>query len=323
MLGPPGVASDDRTRSAGARSERSAAAGSSRCAQHRACARQPRSSASSRRSSCSPSSHGSSARAPWATSCSPWPWLRSSGRSPVSAWTAWLLRDMAREREPAIDRLFWNMVAFKFCAGVAGVAFVGAGGLACSAIPDRSSSWWPSSGCRFIVVLIGSSAQTVFQAYERMEYYFYSAVPNKILAALFGIVAPGRGRAESWPWRSAISRPRCLAWCLAMLILGWPLRPAPGRLRPGAVAGAGPNERAVRTPGGAGSDHLPHRHRAAVPVHHQRDRGRVRRGLPRPGGHALPGLVGGHLGAAHVLLPPAGQTTRRWRGCSRARSSSS
>ena len=57
-----------------------------------------------------------------------------------------LLRDVAREREPAIDRLFWNMVAFKFWPAWPGFR------CRCwrsgySAIRTPSSSWWPSSGC--------------------------------------------------------------------------------------------------------------------------------------------------------------------------------
>jgi O-antigen/teichoic acid export membrane protein len=137
-----------------------------------------------------------------------------------------LLRDVAREREPAIDRLFWNMVAFKFCAGLAGVA------LSVLAVwllgySDTVQQLVAILGLSFIVVLIGSSAQTVFQAYERMEYYFYSAVPNKILAALFGLGALvlGGGIVAVAVGNLAAA---LLALVLAMLILGWRFaRPSP------------------------------------------------------------------------------------------------
>jgi O-antigen/teichoic acid export membrane protein len=137
-----------------------------------------------------------------------------------------LLRDVAREREPAIDRLFWNMVAFKLSAGVAGV------GLAVLAVWLLGYSATVQQlvailGLSFIVVLISSSPQTVFQAYERMEYYFYAAVPNKILAALFGIGALvlGGGIVAVAVGNLAAA---LLALVLAMLILGWRFaRPSP------------------------------------------------------------------------------------------------
>lgn len=137
-----------------------------------------------------------------------------------------LLRDVAREREPAIDRLFWNMVAFKFCAGVAGVTF-SVLAVWLLGYSDTVQQLVAILGLSFIVVLIGSSAQTVFQAYERMEYYFYSAVPNKILAALFGIaaLAAGGGIVAVAVGNLAAA---LLALVLAMLILGWRFaRPSP------------------------------------------------------------------------------------------------
>jgi O-antigen/teichoic acid export membrane protein len=137
-----------------------------------------------------------------------------------------LLRDVAREREPAIDRLFWNMVAFKFSAGLAGVA------LSVLAVwllgySETVQQLVAILGLSFLVVLVSSSPQTVFQAYERMEYYFYAAVPNKILAALFGIGALvlGGGIVAVALGNLAAA---LLALVLAMLILGWRFaRPAP------------------------------------------------------------------------------------------------
>jgi O-antigen/teichoic acid export membrane protein len=137
-----------------------------------------------------------------------------------------LLRDVAREREAAIDRLFWNMVAFKLSAGVTGVA------LAVLAVwllgySDTVQQLVAILGLSFIIVLVSSSAQTVFQAYERMEYYFYAAVPNKILAALFGIGALvlGGGIVAVALGNLAAA---LLALVLAMLILGWRfMRPSP------------------------------------------------------------------------------------------------
>jgi O-antigen/teichoic acid export membrane protein len=137
-----------------------------------------------------------------------------------------LLRDVARERERAIDRLFWNMVVFKLAAGLAGVA------LSVLAVWLLGYSSTVQQlvvilGLSFLVVLISSSAQTVFQAYERMEYYFYSAVPNKILAALFGIGALvlGGGIVAVALGNLAAA---LLALVMAMLILGWRFaRPSP------------------------------------------------------------------------------------------------
>lgn len=137
-----------------------------------------------------------------------------------------LLRDVAREREVAIDRLFWNMVAFKLTAGVAGVALAV---LAVWLLGYGDTVQWLVAilGVSFIVVLVSSSAQTVFQAYERMEYYFYAAVPNKILAALFGIGALVLGGGiVAVALGNLVAA--LLALVLAMLILGWRfVRPSP------------------------------------------------------------------------------------------------
>jgi O-antigen/teichoic acid export membrane protein len=130
-----------------------------------------------------------------------------------------LLRDVARERGPAIDRLFWNMTAFKLSAGLAGVALTV---LAVWLLGYSSTVQQLVAilGLSMLAVLLSSSAQTVFQAYERMEYYFYAAVPNKILAAFFGIAALvlGGGIVAVALGNLAAA---LMALVLSMLILGW------------------------------------------------------------------------------------------------------
>jgi len=96
------------------------------------------------------------------------------------------LRDIARERGPAIDRLFFDVTALKLSAGLVGVTLATIG-VALVGYPGRVQALVAVLGLALVLVLLSSTAQTVFQAYERMEYYFYAAVPNKLLAAVFGI----------------------------------------------------------------------------------------------------------------------------------------
>lgn len=102
------------------------------------------------------------------------------------------LRDIAREREAAVDRLFWDITGFKAVAGTAGVA-VSVALVVALDYSGREQQLIAILGASFVVVLMSSSAQTVFQAYERMEYFFYAAVPNKILAAVLGIAVLALG----------------------------------------------------------------------------------------------------------------------------------
>jgi len=95
------------------------------------------------------------------------------------------LRDIAKDHS-AVDRLFADMNGIKLAVGLAGTGAV----VAIVAALDYSNqviALVVVLGLSLVAVLLSASAQTVFQAHERMEYYFYSAVPNKILAALIGI----------------------------------------------------------------------------------------------------------------------------------------
>ena len=95
------------------------------------------------------------------------------------------LRDIARDHR-AIDRLFWDMFTFKLAAGLVGIA-AAAAIVALAGYSGRVQALVAILGLAVVLVLVSAGAQAVFQAYERMEYYFYAAVPNKVLAALLGI----------------------------------------------------------------------------------------------------------------------------------------
>jgi len=95
------------------------------------------------------------------------------------------LRDIAKDHS-AVDRLFADMNGIKLAVGLLGTGLVVAV-VALLDYPGQVIALVVLLGLSLVAVLLSASAQTVFQAHERMEYYFYSAVPNKILAAFIGI----------------------------------------------------------------------------------------------------------------------------------------
>jgi O-antigen/teichoic acid export membrane protein len=110
-----------------------------------------------------------------------------------------MLRDIARERS-AIDREFVDITVLKALAGLTGV------GIACAAVALLDYSGEVVAlvaivGVALVLGMVLASPQVVFQAYERMEYYFYSQVPSKLLAAFAGlavVLAGGTIVAVAW-----------------------------------------------------------------------------------------------------------------------------
>jgi O-antigen/teichoic acid export membrane protein len=101
------------------------------------------------------------------------------------------LRDIARERG-AVDRLFFNVVGFKLFFGVLGVAAATAV-IAAFGYSQEAVLLVAILGLALVLALVTETAQTVFQAYERMEYYMIAYLPNKVIAALLGILLLAAG----------------------------------------------------------------------------------------------------------------------------------
>jgi O-antigen/teichoic acid export membrane protein len=106
------------------------------------------------------------------------------------------LRDIARDHG-TVDRLFADMSAFKALAGLLGLAGC-VGLLTLAGSGERTLALVAILTTSVVLTLIASGAMAVFQAHERMEYFLYAAVPNKMLAALLGIavLAAGGGIVE-------------------------------------------------------------------------------------------------------------------------------
>lgn len=98
-----------------------------------------------------------------------------------------VLRDVARDHS-ATDRLFADMSAFKLVAGLVGLAAC-VGLVALFGADHRTVVLVALLTGSVVLTLVASGAMAVFQAHERMEYFLYAAVPNKVFAALFGIGA--------------------------------------------------------------------------------------------------------------------------------------
>jgi O-antigen/teichoic acid export membrane protein len=96
-----------------------------------------------------------------------------------------LLRDVARERS-VVDRRFYDIAGFKLVVGLTAI-----GGCvliaAAAGYSTRVLELVGILGVALVTVLLSSTAQTVFQAYEHNEFYFAAAVPNKIFASIFGV----------------------------------------------------------------------------------------------------------------------------------------
>ncbi len=110
-----------------------------------------------------------------------------------------MLRDIARDRG-AIDREFFDITVLKALAGITGVG-IAAGAVALLGYSERVIALVAIVGVTLVLGMVLASPQIVFQAYERMEYYFYSQVPNKLLAALAGlavVLAGGTIVAVAW-----------------------------------------------------------------------------------------------------------------------------
>jgi O-antigen/teichoic acid export membrane protein len=102
-----------------------------------------------------------------------------------------VLRDVARDHG-ATERIFADMSAFKLAGGLLGlVACVGL--VALFGADHRTVVLVALLTGSVVLTLVASGAMAVFQAHERMEYFLYAAVPNKVLAALFGIGALAAG----------------------------------------------------------------------------------------------------------------------------------
>jgi O-antigen/teichoic acid export membrane protein len=102
-----------------------------------------------------------------------------------------LLRDAAVDHD-VVDRAFYDLVAFKALVGVVAIG----GAVAASAALDYSATVTALVallGAGVVVVLVSATAQTVFLAHERNEYFFAASVPNKVFASLFGLAAIAAG----------------------------------------------------------------------------------------------------------------------------------
>jgi O-antigen/teichoic acid export membrane protein len=104
-----------------------------------------------------------------------------------------LLRDIARDRA-AIDRLFYDATGLKLVSALAGtgVALVAVEALDYS---RRVEALVLVLGLVQAFGLVATSAQSIFQAFERMEAYFWATVPKTIVSALAGtaVLAAGGG----------------------------------------------------------------------------------------------------------------------------------
>jgi O-antigen/teichoic acid export membrane protein len=96
-----------------------------------------------------------------------------------------LLRDVARDRS-VVDQRFYDIAGFKLVVGF--LAIAGCVGVAAIAgYSSRVLILVAILGAALVTVLLSSTAQTVFQAYEHNEFFFAAAVPNKIFASIFGV----------------------------------------------------------------------------------------------------------------------------------------
>jgi O-antigen/teichoic acid export membrane protein len=92
----------------------------------------------------------------------------------------------------ATDRIFADMSAFKLAGGLVGLAAC-VGLVALFGADRRTVVLVALLTGSVVLTLVASGAMAVFQAHERMEYFLFAAVPNKVLAALFGIGALAAG----------------------------------------------------------------------------------------------------------------------------------
>jgi O-antigen/teichoic acid export membrane protein len=102
------------------------------------------------------------------------------------------LRDIARARVAAIQRLFLDVIRFKLFFGLVALALA-VGVLAAIGYPGHVIALVAILGITALLLLLTETAQTVFQAYERMEYYLMAYVPHKVFTALFGITVLAAG----------------------------------------------------------------------------------------------------------------------------------
>lgn len=104
-----------------------------------------------------------------------------------------LLRDVARDRT-AVDRLFYDALVLKVGAALA-VAGLAAGVVALLGYSGQVQVLVLLLGVLHALSLATTSAQTIFQTYEQMDYYVYATVPRTIVSALAGlaVIALGGG----------------------------------------------------------------------------------------------------------------------------------
>ncbi|MEA2616120.1 MAG: hypothetical protein QOE72_1903 [Chloroflexota bacterium] len=97
------------------------------------------------------------------------------------------MRDIARDRD-ALRGLFYHQMVFKLALGALGLVVADLGVLALG-YPRQVVVVVAVLGAAQLLALLSCTPLAVFQAHEQMEYYFAAAVPNKVLASLFGLVA--------------------------------------------------------------------------------------------------------------------------------------
>jgi O-antigen/teichoic acid export membrane protein len=101
------------------------------------------------------------------------------------------LRDIARDRT-VVEDLFFDVITFKLVIGTL-VLVATTIGVAAIGYSREVVVLVAILGASGLLMLLSSTAQAVFQAHEQMEYYLMAYVPNKILAAVIGIVVLAAG----------------------------------------------------------------------------------------------------------------------------------
>jgi O-antigen/teichoic acid export membrane protein len=97
------------------------------------------------------------------------------------------VRDMARDRD-AVHHLFYNALAIKCTAAVIGT-LLAMGGLVAAGFGQRLVVLVGLMGIGLCIGFASASAQSIFQAHERMGWFFYAAVPAGLLNAGLGLAA--------------------------------------------------------------------------------------------------------------------------------------